>query len=153
MPLLTPRLRRLRNLGTLAGVSFVTGVIVADTRRKTLYVNPTRRRWKLQMNASPAQPGEVVFIGDSNVRFFEWRSLFPDMRVRNFGIQGDKARDVLDRLGDAVDDHPAAIVIMIGTNDVAGFAVALRASIDAGERDLQLLLGVGLGSYKPIRLR
>lgn len=64
--------------------------------------------------------GAVVFLGDSITQ--GWNSLakdFPHLRVANRGISGDVTRGVLYRLKeDVLDLHPAAVVILIGTNDL-----------------------------------
>ncbi len=62
----------------------------------------------------------VVFLGDSITQ--GWASLakdFPDIKVANRGISGDLTRGVLYRLKeDVLDLHPAAVVLLIGTNDL-----------------------------------
>jgi lysophospholipase L1-like esterase/poly(3-hydroxybutyrate) depolymerase len=64
--------------------------------------------------------GAVVFLGDSITQ--GWGSLakdFPDLKVANRGISGDITRGVLYRLNDDVLDlDPAAVVLLIGTNDL-----------------------------------
>ncbi len=64
--------------------------------------------------------GAVVFLGDSITQ--GWGSLaqdFPDFKVANRGISGDNTRGVLCRLKDDVlDIDPAAVVLLIGTNDL-----------------------------------
>jgi poly(3-hydroxybutyrate) depolymerase/lysophospholipase L1-like esterase len=64
--------------------------------------------------------GAVVFLGDSITQ--GWTSLaqdFPDLKVANRGISGDNTRGVLCRLNDDVLDlDPAAVVLLIGTNDL-----------------------------------
>ena len=64
--------------------------------------------------------GAVVFLGDSITE--GWHTLardFPNLKVANRGIGGDITSGVLYRLqADVLDLKPAAIVILIGTNDV-----------------------------------
>lgn len=64
--------------------------------------------------------GAVVFLGDSITQ--GWKSLskdFPKMKVANRGISGDTTRGVLFRLPeDVLDLAPAAIVLLVGTNDI-----------------------------------
>lgn len=64
--------------------------------------------------------GAVVFLGDSITE--GWHTLaqdFPGLKVANRGIGGDITSGVLYRLqSDVLDLKPAAIVILIGTNDV-----------------------------------
>ena len=65
--------------------------------------------------------GAVVFVGDSITA--GWRDLaaaFPGMKVANRGISGDTSRGVLIRLReDVLTLKPAAVVLLIGTNDIA----------------------------------
>ncbi len=64
--------------------------------------------------------GAVVFLGDSITQ--GWGSLakdFPNVKVANRGISGDLTRGVLFRLKeDVLDLKPAAVVLLIGTNDL-----------------------------------
>ena len=74
-------------------------------------------RW--QATASN-EVGAVVFLGDSITE--GWRTLardFPNLKVANRGIGGDITSGVLYRLkADVLSLKPAAIVLLIGTNDV-----------------------------------
>ncbi len=74
-------------------------------------------RWK---NTAASDVGAVVFLGDSITE--GWSTLakdFPDLHVANRGIGGDITSGVLYRLkSDVLDLKPAAIVLLIGTNDV-----------------------------------
>jgi lysophospholipase L1-like esterase len=65
--------------------------------------------------------GAVVFLGDSITQGWRGglRAAFPGTKVANRGISGDTTRGVLIRLQDdvlALD--PAAVVLLIGTNDL-----------------------------------
>ncbi|MGA3180203.1 MAG: GDSL-type esterase/lipase family protein [Verrucomicrobiota bacterium] len=64
--------------------------------------------------------GAVVFLGDSITE--GWSTLaadFPKLKVANRGIGGDITSGVLYRLkADVLSLNPAAIVLLIGTNDV-----------------------------------
>src|ERR1700690_2774299 len=65
--------------------------------------------------------GAVVFLGDSITQMWgdDLGGSFPGMRVANRGISGDTTRGVLIRLDeDVLALHPAAVVILIGTNDL-----------------------------------
>ena len=65
--------------------------------------------------------GAVVFLGDSITE--GWKRLaqdFPDIKVVNRGIGGDTTRGVLYRLNaDVLALKPAAVVLLIGINDIA----------------------------------
>ena len=62
----------------------------------------------------------MVFLGDSITQ--EWKGLgaaFPGVKIANRGISGDTSRGVLIRLQDDVLAlKPAAVVLLVGTNDL-----------------------------------
>ena len=64
--------------------------------------------------------GAVVFLGDSITQ--EWKGLgaaFPGVKIANRGISGDTSRGVLIRLQeDVLALTPAAVVLLVGTNDL-----------------------------------
>jgi lysophospholipase L1-like esterase len=65
--------------------------------------------------------GAVVFLGDSITQGWEHRleAAFPGMKAANRGISGDTTRGVLLRLEeDVLAVGPAAVVLLIGTNDI-----------------------------------
>ncbi len=65
--------------------------------------------------------GAVVFLGDSITQLWgdDLGGSFPGMKVANRGISGDTTRGVLIRLDeDVLPLHPAAVVLLIGTNDL-----------------------------------
>jgi lysophospholipase L1-like esterase len=94
-------------------------------------------RWK--MTASN-DVGAVVFLGDSITE--GWSTLardFPDMHVANRGIGGDITSGVLFRLQDDVLSlDPAAIVLLIGTNDIGNGA----DPADVADNIKQILLAI-----------
>ncbi|HXE81194.1 MAG TPA: GDSL-type esterase/lipase family protein [Vicinamibacterales bacterium] len=69
-----------------------------------------------------ADRGAVVFLGDSITEGWEHRlrEAFPGMKSANRGISGDTSRGVLIRLEeDVLSLGPAAVVLLIGTNDIS----------------------------------
>lgn len=63
----------------------------------------------------------VVFLGDSITQGWgdDMQGSFPGVKVANRGISGDTTRGVLIRLKeDVLDLNPAAVVLLIGTNDL-----------------------------------
>jgi lysophospholipase L1-like esterase len=82
--------------------------------------------------------GAVVFLGDSITQGWNegLQAAFPGVKVANRGINGDTTRGVLIRLQDdvlALD--PAAVVLLIGTNDLEE-----RATPDTIAGNLKLIL-------------
>jgi len=68
------------------------------------------------------EQGAVVFLGDSITQGWkdDLSGAFAGMKVANRGISGDTSRGVLIRLKeDVLSLKPAAVVLMIGTNDLA----------------------------------
>jgi lysophospholipase L1-like esterase len=70
----------------------------------------------------PPQSGKprVVFLGDSITDLWRLNEYFPDRDFVNRGISGQMASQMLGRMkADVIDLHPAAVVILAGTNDLA----------------------------------
>jgi lysophospholipase L1-like esterase len=71
----------------------------------------------------PAAPGErrVVFFGDSITDIWKLDDSFPGKHYINRGIGGQTTPQMLVRFRqDVIDLHPAVVVILAGTNDIAG---------------------------------
>ena len=81
-------------------------------------------RFRAADQALPAtEPGRVVFYGDSITDAWEYNggSFFPGKPYVNRGISGETTPQMLVRFRqDVVDLHPEAVVILAGTNDIAG---------------------------------
>jgi lysophospholipase L1-like esterase len=68
---------------------------------------------------SPANP-RVVFLGDSITDLWRLNEYFPDHDFINRGISGQITSEMLARMkADVMDLHPAAMIILGGTNDLA----------------------------------
>lgn len=93
---------------------------VGPIRKMDWFRNLWRERRVSWWKARAQDQGAVVFLGDSITQ--GWGSLakdFPELKVANRGISGDVTRGVLYRLKeDVLDLHPAAVVLLIGTNDL-----------------------------------
>lgn len=77
-----------------------------------------RARWATNIEQDQ---GAVVFLGDSIMQGWGGGlgAAFPGMKVANRGISGDTSRGVLIRLEeDVFAINPAAIILLIGTNDL-----------------------------------
>ena len=77
----------------------------------------------------PIQPGDIVFLGDSITDGARWHELFPDLPVRNRGINADTTSGVLKRLEQITSGQPAAVCLLIGTNDLPWFLFRHNAEI------------------------
>ncbi|MGB9898194.1 GDSL-type esterase/lipase family protein, partial [Thermanaerothrix sp.] len=69
----------------------------------------------------PVKAGDIVFLGDSITDGARWDELFPGLSVKNRGINADTTRGVLARLDSILQGQPAAIFLLIGTNDLPWF--------------------------------
>jgi lysophospholipase L1-like esterase len=71
----------------------------------------------------PAPIGRVVFFGDSITEGGLWEEWFPRAAPVNRGVGGNTIEDLLRRLDTAI-DRPAAVFLLIGTNDLGlGYSV------------------------------
>ena len=94
---------------------------VGPLRRYDWFRNLWRERRSAFAEQAPAQKGAVVFLGDSITQGWgdDLGQAFGPLRVANRGISGDTTRGVLIRLReDVLSLDPAAIVILVGTNDL-----------------------------------
>jgi lysophospholipase L1-like esterase len=67
------------------------------------------------------EPGRVVFFGDSITDLWKLDDYFPGKPYVNRGIGGQTTPQMLVRFRpDVIDLKPAAVVILAGTNDIAG---------------------------------
>ena len=75
------------------------------------------------LKLGPPAPGEnrVVFMGDSITAGWHLDQSFPGKPYVNRGISGQTSPQMLVRFRqDVIDLHPKAVVILAGTNDIAG---------------------------------
>ncbi len=90
-------------------------------RRHTWFQNLWHTRRSAWAQQIEADQGAVVFFGDSITQGWEdtMAAAFPGLKLANRGISGDTTRGLLLRLQhDVLDLNPAAIVLLIGTNDI-----------------------------------
>jgi lysophospholipase L1-like esterase len=74
---------------------------------------------KLKQQAVPA--GRVVFMGDSITDFWNLEQYFPGKPYVNRGIGGQTTPQMVVRMyPDVIELKPAAMVVLAGTNDIAG---------------------------------
>jgi acyl-CoA thioesterase I len=71
--------------------------------------------------ALPAQENRVVFLGDSITDYWKLADYFPGKPYVNRGIDGQTTPQMLVRFRqDVIDLHPKVLVVLAGTNDIAG---------------------------------
>jgi lysophospholipase L1-like esterase len=72
---------------------------------------------------APPTPGEsrIVFLGDSITDYWKLPDYFPGKPYINRGVDGQTTPEMLVRFRqDVIDLHPKVVVILAGTNDIAG---------------------------------
>jgi acyl-CoA thioesterase I len=72
---------------------------------------------------APAAAGErrVVFLGDSITDYWKLTNYFPGKPYINRGVDGQTTPEMLVRFRqDVLDVHPKVVVVLAGTNDIAG---------------------------------
>jgi lysophospholipase L1-like esterase len=93
----------------------------------------------------PPAPGEnrVVFVGDSITDYWKLADYFPGKLYINRGIDGQSTPQMLVRFRqDVIDFHPSALVVLAGTNDVAGVTGPTRnEDIEANYASMAELAG------------
>ena len=82
------------------------------------------------------EKGDIVFLGDSITDGGCWDELFPDLKIKNRGINADDTVGVLDRVDDYLMGEPAALFILIGTNDLNFWAYRHDNEILANYREI-----------------
>jgi lysophospholipase L1-like esterase len=72
------------------------------------------------LKAQPPEPNRVVFLGDSITEGWKGAQFFPGKPYLNRGVSGQTTSQMLVRtFPDVIDLHPAVVIILAGTNDIA----------------------------------
>ncbi len=75
----------------------------------------------VRLENAPAVEGRVVFLGDSITDNWQLAPFFPGKPYVNRGIGGQTTPQMLARMyADVIHLHPAAVILLAGTNDIAG---------------------------------
>jgi lysophospholipase L1-like esterase len=75
----------------------------------------------LRLEKEPQVKGRVVFLGDSITDGWDLAKYFPGKPYVNRGISGQTTPQMLVRMyTDVIRLHPAAMIVLAGTNDIAG---------------------------------
>ena len=108
----------------MVGAAALARQVYAQTVEKKLADWPELRRYAAANAALPAhEAGRVVFYGDSITDAWERNggSFFPGKPYVNRGISGQTTPQMVVRFRqDVIDLHPETVVILAGTNDIAG---------------------------------
>ncbi len=72
------------------------------------------------LQSQPLDPHRVVFLGDSITEGWKIADSFPGKPYINRGVSGQTTSQMLVRtFPDVIDLHPAVVIILAGTNDIA----------------------------------
>jgi lysophospholipase L1-like esterase len=105
---------------------FIAEPILPPLLRKMM--GPGQRMRASQFAQFPPPDGHVVLLGDSITELGLWHEWFAGTPVLNRGIGGETSADLLRRLDTAI-GHPAAVFLLIGTNDLT-LGVPLREIVE-----------------------
>lgn len=103
-------------------------ILIADKLRgyADQYIKLHSERRNSFFASNPLSNQDIVFLGDSITEGAQWEELFPQYRIKNRGISGDRTDDVLKRLEHITDGQPKAVFLKIGTNDFSRGSNDLR---------------------------
>ncbi len=100
----------------------------------------------LRLGPPPPRAERVVFLGDSITEGWKLEKSFPGKPYVNRGISGQTSSQILLRFRqDVIDLHPKAVVILAGTNDLAGNTG--RATLAQIEGNLQSMAQLGRANH------
>lgn len=60
----------------------------------------------------------IAFLGDSLTNEGNWQEYFPNQEIANFGISGEKSKDIISRIDEVTLWKPSKIFLMMGINDL-----------------------------------
>jgi len=97
---------------------------------------PFRNHRYDSFKATPTEPGQIVFAGNSITNMHSWFEAFGShQEVIGRGNSGGFAYELLDNLENFIDSKPAKFFLMIGTNDLAS-----GQSVDVTARRIQTIV-------------
>jgi lysophospholipase L1-like esterase len=77
------------------------------------------RAWRGAIEAAVVPgAGGIVMLGDSLTHLGRWELLFPQLRLCNFGIGGERSEHLLQRLQPVFALRPEKVFVLIGSNDL-----------------------------------
>lgn len=113
--------------------ALLAAVIVALT---ALADGPFREHRYDSFKATPTEPGQIIFAGNSITNMHSWFEAFGShQEVIGRGNSGGFAYELLDNLESYIDSKPAKFFVMIGTNDISS-----GQSVDVTARRIQTIV-------------
>lgn len=83
-------------------------------------------------------PTDIVMIGDSITHEGHWKDMFPNIKIANRGVGGDRTDDVLRRINDIISLKPNKAFLMVGINDI-GWGRCVQDVIDDYLKIIEIL--------------
>ena len=80
--------------------------------------NKTKAARPRILNLLPMDSSDIVFVGNSLTESFLVTEFFNDIHVKNRGVSGYTAQDIVDNYQSLIHDHPKKIFLEIGINDI-----------------------------------
>lgn len=108
-------------LGFILGCVIFSMVQKEDAQKTDAQIYHENKKLSYAVENTNYAKGQIVFIGDSITDLYVLDDHYADLPLATYnrGIGGDTTEGVLNRLQvSAFDIQPAAIVLMIGTNDI-----------------------------------
>jgi lysophospholipase L1-like esterase len=135
MSILSP-MKRSAQLTLIALAGFVLGALCQEklylirslqTGAKAVIGDPMLQRWFPRTTDRPRNSifeafhphADFVMVGDSLTEAAEWREIFPEVRIVNRGISGDRTDDILRRMDAIFATGAKRAFVMAGFNDFA----------------------------------
>ena len=113
--------------------ALLAAVIIALT---ALADGPFREHRYDSFKATPTEPGQIIFAGNSITNMHSWFEAFGShQEVIGRGNSGGFAYELLDNLESYIDSKPAKFFVMIGTNDISS-----GQSVDVTARRIQTIV-------------
>jgi lysophospholipase L1-like esterase len=91
---------------------------VKNTEKITIPANLSWQERRDQFEIFGRQ-ADVVMIGDSITHAGHWDDIFPNIKIANRGIGGDRTDDVMSRIDSIISVKPKKAFVMIGINDLS----------------------------------
>lgn len=119
----------------MKNIRSLAAVLALSLGLSALADGPFRNHRYDSFQATPTEPGQIVFAGNSITNMHAWFEAFGSHQdVIGRGNSGGMATEILEHLESYIDSKPSKLFLMIGTNDISsGTAYAKTA------RDIQTI--------------
>ena len=103
--------RRIRSIGWFiaAATIFLVSIVIAIF---ILRDHPVRI-----FDHMPIRHNDIVLFGDSHIEYFDAAGMLNDRRIRNRGVAGENASDMLSRAPGITRGRPQKVILLAGAND------------------------------------